>query len=90
MPNGTIVKIEADSANVYVSVVVTEGSRNVEYTGSVPLTGDLTAFGFANSQWSDLTNAQKKTALQNAVKAVRDQVMGNRIVVSGITGTVTL
>lgn len=90
MATGNLIKIEADSLNVYASVAVIEGSRTVEYTGSVSLTEDLASVGFPGKVWNDLTNAQKKTALTTAVKAVRDQVIGARSVVSGITGSVTL
>lgn len=92
MATGTIVKVQSDGQMAIVSVSVAEGGKlgNVEYTGRVPLTGDLAAFGFAGQDWSALTTPQKKTALQNAVKAARDAMLNAPADVAGITGSVTL
>lgn len=91
MPTGTIVAITQDGINAYASVVVVEGSRNVEYTGSVPLLGDLAAFGFAGQTWGQLTTANKKIALTAAVKAARDaQFASVSSGVAGISGSVVL
>lgn len=92
MATGTIVKVWQDGQHAHAAVNVAEGGQrgNVEYVGRVPLVGDLAAFGFAAQEWSALTNAQKKTALQNAVKAERDARIAASVDVSGITGTVTI
>jgi len=92
MPNGTIVSVFKEGNNACASVTVVEGSRNVEYIGRVSLTDDLKDLDptFAGKTWNDLTNAQKKTALQIAVKAERDRIVTGNQAITGISGTVTL
>ena len=90
MPTGTIVSVYRDDTSAYAAVSVVEGSRTFEYIGVVPLTGDLAAFGFPGQDWSALSNANKKLALQAAVKAERDRQRAAPTPVAGISGTVTL
>lgn len=91
MATGTIVSVWQDGQRAHAAVSVAEGARgNVEYIGSVSLTDDLAGVGFPNQTWADLTGAQKKTALQNAVKKARDAQIKARNPIAGISGTVNL
>lgn len=92
MATGTIVSVWQDNQNTYAAVLVAEGGArgNVEYIGSVPQMGDLAAYGFGGQTWSQLTAANKKAALQAAIKAARDAALLATSAVGGISGTVTL
>ena len=78
MPQANIVSAWTDGglASMEVTVAETDGKNHV-YTGSVD----------NNATFQALTNAQKKTALLNAVKAVRDAQVTQRTSIGGITGT---
>jgi len=92
MANATVLRAWQDNYRAYLAVVVNEGAPqgNVEYIGSVSITDDLASVGFPGQTWSQLSNTDKKTALVTATKAVRDLLRAAQVIVSGITGTVTI
>lgn len=81
---GTIVTVyqTPDSSQVCAVVLVAEGGNrgNVEYVGCVA----------NDAAFQALSAANKKTALQTAVKAARDAAVAAASAVGGITGSVTL
>lgn len=92
MATANVIRAWQDANNAYLAASVAEGGSQgtVEYTGSVSLTSDLIAVGFAGKTWASLTAAEKKTALTAAVKAVRDAQQAGQAAIGGITGTVTI
>jgi hypothetical protein len=93
MASATVMGAWTDDSRAYVAVQVAEGGNqgNKEYIGSVSLTDDLAAVGFAGQTWTQISAANKKVALVAAVKAVRDaRIAAAQQALAGVTGIVTI
>jgi hypothetical protein len=92
MATATVIRAWQDASSAYLAVSVSEGGNqgNKEYIGSVSLTDDLALVGFPGKTWTQLSAAEKKTALIAACKAVRDAQQATQSAIGGISGTVTL
>lgn len=79
-----------NTANIAVSVAEGGNQGTKEYIGSVSMTDDLAALGFAGQTWTQLSAANKKAVLIAAVKVTRDAQQPSQSVIPGVSGAVTI